>query len=271
MAQFKCKKCGFTHDQRNGMLAHVICHWSKIGLEDFFEEVAEPQAAPTEPPSVMQTDSGWWQCTRCKVSGPAPGDLEAHKCHPEQPSGAERPELVKLWAAPVRRMVDITKPMLQEVCESYELLEQQLAQADARIAELEAELAVERLRTEKFVQAEHRLSKAYIRLRELIPGAFDTPFAPTAEQVWAHTEACLKKLQAELAALREQGTFPRVPHERMGQSLFNFLEWLRLCGYRAEQSSRMADPFGISDEKFKSLWVEYAASLKRTPGKESQG
>lgn len=39
---------------------------------------------------------------------------------------------------------------------------------------------------------EHALGAAYLRLRELIPGAFDTPHAPTAEQVWSHTEERLK-------------------------------------------------------------------------------
>ena len=231
MAQFKCKKCGFTHDQRNGMLAHVICHWSKIGLEDFFEEVAEPQATPTEPPSVMQTDSGWWQCTRCKVSGPAPGDLEAHKCHPEQPSGAERPELVKLWAAPVQRMVDITKPMLQEVCESYELLEQQLAQADARIAELEAENAELVRLGEK--QWDIGVTVGKERQRKLEADAASVP-----------------GLQAELAALREQGTFD---------------EGVEAAASVAESNLLIIQ--GVSAKGMKC--ADAIRALKRTPEKEA--
>jgi len=42
--------------------------------------------------------------------------------------------------------------------------------------------------------AERRLSEAYLRLRSLIPGAYDTPRAPSAEQVWAVTERALGKL-----------------------------------------------------------------------------
>lgn len=45
---------------------------------------------------------------------------------------------------------------------------------------------------EKWRSAERELSDAYLRLRALIPGAFDTPRGPSTEQMWAHTEACLK-------------------------------------------------------------------------------
>lgn len=37
------------------------------------------------------------------------------------------------------------------------------------------------------------LHKAYLRLRGLIPGAFDTPHAPTPEQVWETTENALRR------------------------------------------------------------------------------
>jgi len=38
-----------------------------------------------------------------------------------------------------------------------------------------------------------KLSQAYLRLRSLIPGAFDTPHAPSPEQVWDVTERALKR------------------------------------------------------------------------------
>ena len=54
---------------------------------------------------------------------------------------------------------------------------------------------------------------------------------------------------------------------RIGQQLFNFLEFLRIKkGYRpdvtieaAEQKivSRMADPFNISDDEWNKLYAEY--------------
>lgn len=45
------------------------------------------------------------------------------------------------------------------------------------------------------LRAEQRaLSDAYVRLRAKIPGAFDTPHAPTAEQVWDVTEKALDRL-----------------------------------------------------------------------------
>lgn len=42
----------------------------------------------------------------------------------------------------------------------------------------------------------HELSDAYLRLRTLIPGAFETGFALSAKDVWAHTEAKLNELRA---------------------------------------------------------------------------
>lgn len=55
------------------------------------------------------------------------------------------------------------------------------------------------------------LSDAYVRLRAMIPGAFDTPTAPTSQEVWTQTEASLRvmKDQAVEALARQlwlQGT-----------------------------------------------------------------
>lgn len=50
----------------------------------------------------------------------------------------------------------------------------------------------------EFRVSEQRLSMAYVRLRALIPGAFDTPHAPTAEEVWEITEQALIRYKERL-------------------------------------------------------------------------
>lgn len=52
-----------------------------------------------------------------------------------------------------------------------------------------------------FRLAERQLSEAYVRLRALIPGAFDTPHAPTPEQIWKTTEDALRRLLTRVAKL----------------------------------------------------------------------
>lgn len=47
---------------------------------------------------------------------------------------------------------------------------------------------------EEYKKAESDLSNAYMRLRRIIPNALRTRNAPTAEQVWAHTESCAKQV-----------------------------------------------------------------------------
>jgi hypothetical protein len=50
-------------------------------------------------------------------------------------------------------------------------------------------------------EAAQELSAAYLRLRAFIPGAFDTPHAPTREQVWDTTEAALHRLKATMTEM----------------------------------------------------------------------
>jgi len=50
---------------------------------------------------------------------------------------------------------------------------------------------------EEWQQAEKKISDAYLRLRRLIPGALNTPFAPTSEQVYEITEDALRKVLVE--------------------------------------------------------------------------
>lgn len=47
------------------------------------------------------------------------------------------------------------------------------------------------------------LSRAYVRLRALIPGAFDTPFAPTPPQIWDVTERALNRMKARSMHLEQ--------------------------------------------------------------------
>lgn len=51
---------------------------------------------------------------------------------------------------------------------------------------------------------------------------------------------------------------------RIGQTLFNFLEWLRQeKNYQGgENTGRMADPFYISDEDMLKYYKEYINTLK---------
>jgi hypothetical protein len=48
------------------------------------------------------------------------------------------------------------------------------------------------------------------------------------------------------------------PSWRKGQTIFNFLEWLRTeKGYKPNQSTRMADPFHILDKDLDALYEEF--------------
>jgi len=55
-----------------------------------------------------------------------------------------------------------------------------------------------KLELEKWKTANQALGRAYLRLRALIPGAYDTPHAPSSDEVWQVTENALKNLLARL-------------------------------------------------------------------------
>lgn len=67
---------------------------------------------------------------------------------------------------------------------------------------LETRLATSEQARREAISAEHKLSDAYLRLRTNIPGALDTPHAPTAEQVWTTTEAALTALREEVERVK---------------------------------------------------------------------
>jgi hypothetical protein len=82
---------------------------------------------------------------------------------------------------------------------------------------------------ETWRKTESDLGAAYLRLRNMIPGALDTPFAPSAETVWATTEHTLNKhvhlvenLQAALTDLLdalEEGSRQWNPNSPVGKSI----------------------------------------------------
>jgi hypothetical protein len=50
---------------------------------------------------------------------------------------------------------------------------------------------------------------------------------------------------------------------RFGQTMFNFFEWLKTeKGMTNIQSSRMADPFLLSDKEFFELYEEFKKTIK---------
>ncbi len=44
---------------------------------------------------------------------------------------------------------------------------------------------------------------------------------------------------------------------RKGQTMFNFLEWLKSKGIQGNQNQRMADPFHLSDKEWDEYWEEF--------------
>jgi len=82
--------------------------------------------------------------------------------------------------------------------------QQRIAALERQCATLAAEVDNQRAR-------EHALSDAYLRLRRIIgKRAFDTPHAPTAEQVWTTTEIALAELVAQVDRQRAVVTVAEV-------------------------------------------------------------
>lgn len=68
-----------------------------------------------------------------------------------------------------------------------------LIHRDKTIEEYEKLLDESRERERKLLEAEHKLSDAYLRIRKLV-GAWQTPIAPTPEQIYELTENKIKEL-----------------------------------------------------------------------------
>lgn len=64
----------------------------------------------------------------------------------------------------------------------------------ASMRELQRQADLQDAKFRELQSANEKLHRAYLRIRELIgKEAFDTPFAPSAEQIYETTEAALKK------------------------------------------------------------------------------
>jgi len=57
------------------------------------------------------------------------------------------------------------------------------------------------------------------------------------------------------------------PHWRKGQTIFNFLNWLKeKKGYHGNQNLQMADPFSIPDGDLDKLYEEYMSEITHKKG-----
>lgn len=107
---------------------------------------------------------------------------------------------------------------------------------------------------QKWKIAETEVSNAYLRLRRLIPGALNTPHAPTANQVWAVTEAALKRAldppQDDLWSIKPR-VVKALKGAYVGASIRQSLEegdvhfiigWLENAGLRIVEASSVSRP-----------------------------
>jgi len=76
---------------------------------------------------------------------------------------------------------------------------------EVRIKELETERDNLLERNKELLKAEHDLSDAYLRIRELV-SAWETPFAPTTVDVWELTESKVRSLQERNKILESSNT-----------------------------------------------------------------
>lgn len=52
--------------------------------------------------------------------------------------------------------------------------------------------------------------------------------------------------------------YRKLPNQRLGQTMFNFLEWLAAeKEIPTNQSYRLADPFHLTDNQFKEYYKEF--------------
>lgn len=51
--------------------------------------------------------------------------------------------------------------------------------------------------------------------------------------------------------------FKKLPNQRLGQTMFNFGQFLAENGVPTNQSCRMADPFHLTDKEFKEYFKEF--------------
>ena len=92
------------------------------------------------------------------------------------------------WSSP-----EHAEEILQSIInDHWKNLKDAVSAAEKEKNDLQRELQAEIKKREMFQRTEKETSDAYIRLRAILK-AWKTPYAPTSEQVWAHTEECAKK------------------------------------------------------------------------------
>lgn len=101
--------------------------------------------------------------------------------------------------------------MIEELRMDYGPLELTNTDGVAAIKRLRERLDKRDREIERWAEAEHALSSAYLRLRQILD-AFATHDAPTREEVWEHTEQRAREIVAERDQLRQQ----LARYERMG-------------------------------------------------------
>ena len=74
---------------------------------------------------------------------------------------------------------------------------------DAFNKSIRDQFAAAERRVQEWVKAEHDLGESYLRLRGILD-AFDTPFAPTDEQIWEHTEQKANEMKTALLSAQTQ-------------------------------------------------------------------
>lgn len=100
------------------------------------------------------------------------------------------------WSSPQH-----AEEILEDIIETHtDILKDVAYAAETENEDLRKELEKEREKRKMFQEAEKNLSAAYLKLRKILD-AFGTPYGPTPEQVWAHTEECAKKI-VKAAAVR---------------------------------------------------------------------
>lgn len=51
---------------------------------------------------------------------------------------------------------------------------------------------------------------------------------------------------------------------RVGQTIFNFLQWLDTTNKIPARGGRMADPFYLDDAQFHQLWEQFVAEMEQS-------
>lgn len=61
-----------------------------------------------------------------------------------------------------------------------------------------------------------------------------------------------------------------LPDWRKGQTIFNFLEWLKIKGFSDNQNNRMADPFHIHDKEWDELFDQFIKEFNPVASKKKK-